>query len=90
MTGDRAADYLVALRSVSDLLYDVDPYEMGSSIHAPRDEYDEFAARLLAALKSSKTLEDGQAELARLGWRLDSQVVQRIWQILGEADLHAR
>ena len=42
-----AAAYLVALRAVSDLLYEIDPYEVGSSLDAPRDEYDEIAAWVL-------------------------------------------
>lgn len=55
----RRNDALVAAyerfhRELSNVLYECDPASMGSSIAAPRDEYDMEAARLAAALNSVK------------------------------------
>lgn len=88
MTGDRAADYVVAHRAVSDLLYEADPFEMGSSIDAPRDEYDEFATRLLSALKSSRSVEEASTALEQRQWTLPPDVLARVWAIVDEAQLH--
>ena len=60
---DRTRAYLDFKREVQDVLYDVDPDGMGSSIGAPREEYSDEAARVLPALLAAES-----AEAAQLPW----------------------
>ena len=53
----QSATYTRCVRVVSALLYQIDPSGMGSSVFAPRDEYDDAARLLTNEALSSEDLE---------------------------------
>lgn len=61
--------YRAFKQEVERILYDADPYGMGSSVGAPRDEYSDAAARLIPILLQ---IADGDLEDAISDALLDS------------------
>jgi hypothetical protein len=78
---DRVKRYKRHLERLSYLLYDADPYEYGSSVFAPEDEYAPVAERLMVDLSRIESRADYIIVLRRHHIE-DSLLADRIWEVL--------
>ncbi|MEH0974044.1 hypothetical protein V6U77_23220 [Micromonospora sp. CPCC 205546] len=60
------------------MLYEIDPFGMGSAVSAPDDEYEPVAMRLMPLLKHATNAEDC-AEILRKQGIHGEGVAQRVW-----------
>ena len=67
---------------LATLLYERDPFLMGSLIHAPEDEYEPVARRLLPELVKAARHEDVARVLAGYGVT-DAELTNDVWSIFG-------
>ena len=88
----RTRAYLDFKREVEDVLYEVDPYGMGSTIDAPRDEYSDEAARLLPLLVEIVNGRDVELPLSDPALRAQLVVVAERYRsaLHGSGDIAAR
>ncbi|WP_146175151.1 hypothetical protein [Umezawaea tangerina] len=73
------------VRALSRILYDRDPFSMGSSISAPDDEYDSFAVKLVPLLGRVVNIEECGRVLESQGIH-DDGVVREVWAMFKKDD----
>jgi hypothetical protein len=69
---------------LSAILYDEDPAGMGSTVGAPRDEYDGLAARIAVALRGVRSREKVTSYLEESLGKCSTDLVERIDKALAK------
>jgi hypothetical protein len=79
-----ASAYKVLCEELSATLYDEDPAGMGSTVGAPRDEYDGQAARIAAALRSTRSRKDVASYLEKSFSKCSPALIERVERSLAK------
>jgi hypothetical protein len=80
-----ASAYKELCEELSATLYDVDPAGMGSTVGAPREEYDGQAARIAAALRGSRSREEIASHLEKSFGECSAALVERVERSLAKS-----
>lgn len=85
MTSPTRSDRYARLHErVSATLYETDPDEIGSSIDAPLDEYDDIATRLIPRLLAANSTGELREQLAEIFFVRVDELLQPIWEAISD------
>src|SRR6266571_1349841 len=76
--------YKQLCEELSGALYDEDPASMGSTVGAPRNEYDGEAARLASALRDTRTRNEVALHLYKMFGDCSESLVERVDKALAK------
>lgn len=79
-----ALAYKQLCEELSAALYDEDPASMGSTVGAPRDEYDGEAARLASLLRDSRSRDEVTLHLHKMFGDHSESLVERVDKALAK------
>jgi hypothetical protein len=83
-TSPKSDRYVRLQQQVSRTLYEVDPDEIGISIDAPLDEYDDIALRLVPRLLAAESSYELRERLAEVFAARVDELSQPLWKLVSE------